>query len=218
MDRPYRELPGASYLRIKFTNRPFFVHDFAHLPQLIGRVEIFRSFDYARFQISSYTIDATLSPMRWSRGPCPGGLQLTFLCDTGDPLPSLVEACNTLVPLSNMENFSICTQSSNRDSESGFNMGDPRWLDVLRQFPAAKSLRLGSMEFVIPVAFALKQVIEEGMTGVLPAIQKLTVSISLSAGPVREAIEQFVTARGLSVFETYASHTWRISGRDSHEG
>ena len=141
-----------------------------------------------------------------------------FLCDTGDPLPSMVEAWNTLLPLSNIENVSICTRPSNRDSESGYNTGDPRWLNVLRQFPAAKSLYLDSMEVVIPVAFALKRVIEEGMTGVLPAMQELTVSRSLSTGPVRETIEQFVTARGLSIFETFLPHRWRINGRDSHEG
>ena len=207
------DVPSMTLLRIKFANRPFFVHDFFHLPRLIGRVEIFRSLDYAGFQISSSSMDVTLRRIRRPRGPCPGTLQLMFLCDIGDPLPSLVEACKTLLPLSNMENFSICTQSSNRDSESGFNTGDPRWLDVLRQFPAAKSLNLGSMDIIIPVAVALKRVIEEGMTGVLPAIQELTVSRSLSAGPVQEAIEQFVTARGLSVSEAYASHKWRISGR-----
>ena len=216
------DVPSISYLRIEFTNRPFFVHDFFHLPQLIGRVETFRSFDYAGLQISPQSMDFTLSPQRWSRGPCPGVLQLKFLCDDGGPLPSLVEACNTsLLPLSNtnIETFGICPYSHHDlGSESGINTGDPRWLDVLRQFSAAKSLYLDSMEFVIPVAFALKQVIEEGMTGVLPAIQELTVSRSLSAGPVREAIEQFVAARGLSVFETSASHTWRISGRDSYEG
>ena len=208
------DVPSISYLRIEFTNRPFFVHDFFHLPQLIGRVETFRSFDYAGLQISPQSMDFTLSPQRWSCGSCPGVLQLKFLCDDGGPLPSLVEACNTsLLPLSNIETFGIRAKYSHYGpgSDSGIDTEDPRWLDVLRQFPAVKSLNLESVNIVIPVAFALRRVIEEGMTGVLPAIQELTVSRSPSIGPVREAIEQFVTARGPFVFEMSTSHTWRIS-------
>lgn len=56
-----------------------------------------------------------------------------------------------------------------------------------------------------PVAFVLKQVTEEEMTDVLPAIQELSVSSSLPAGPVREVIEQFVAARGLPAFEKLAT-------------
>jgi hypothetical protein len=179
-------------------------------------VEKFRSFDFARFDLWHHTMDVTLSPKTWTRGPLPGALQLNFLCDTDGPVPSLVEACNTsLLPLSNVKTFEISTRHLNPDSQSGFNTEDPRWLEVLRQFSAAKSLYLGSMHIVPPIAFALKKAIEEGMTNVLPGIQELTVSGSLSAGPVREAIEQFVTARGLSVLEMSA---WRFSARDTHEG
>jgi hypothetical protein len=192
------DVPSINYLKIVFANRPFFVGDLFHLPQFVGRVEKFRSFDYTRLNLSPYAMDVTLSLQRWTRGSRPGQLELSFLCDTDGPLPSLVEACNTsLLPLSNIENFYIFTRHLNPNSESGFNTEDPQWLELLRQFSAAKSLSLGSMDVVPPVAFALKQVIEEGMTVVLPAIQELSVSRSLSAGPVREAIEQFVAARGL---------------------
>jgi len=74
------------------------------------------------------------------------------------------------------------------------------------------------MHIVPPVAFVLKQVIEEGMTDVLPAIQKLSVSRSLPAGPVREAIEQFVAGRGLPAFEKPAFSEWRFSAQDANDG
>jgi hypothetical protein len=212
------DVPSIDYLKIVFSNRPFFVTDFSHLPQFIGHVEKFRSFDYAGFDLWHHAMDVTL---RWTRGPLAGALQLNFLCDTDGPLPSLVEACNTsLLSLSNIENFDISTRYLNPDSQSGLNtdMEDPQWLEILRQFPAAKSLSLGSKHIAQPVAFALKQVIEEGMTDVLPAIQELSVFRSLSAGPVREAIEQFVAARGLSVVETRGFSKWRLSTRDTHEG
>jgi len=80
---------------------------------------------------------------------------------------------------------------------------DPLWLDVLRKFSAAKTLYLGSTRLVPPVAFRLKQIIEEEMTDVLPALQNLSICrpTSFPSGPIREAIEQFIAARGLPAFE-----------------
>ncbi len=176
------DVPSINYLKIVFTNLPFFVVDFFHLPQFIGRVEKFRTLNHAELELGYHAMDVTLS----LQDSQPGTLQLNFLCDTAGPLPSLM-ACNTsLLPLSNVEYFGISTWYSTRDSQSEFYMEDPLWLDVLRQFSAAKSLFLGSMHIVPPVAFTLKQVTEEGMTDVLPAIQKLSIynSRSLQSGPV----------------------------------
>ena len=215
------DVPSINHLQIEFTNRPIFAGDFFHLPQFIGRVEKFHSFDYANFDLSTHAVDVHLSPQIWVDGSPRQALNLKFLCDFDGPLPSLadlVEVCNSLLPLSNIESFSLFAPDLSLDLRSGFNAEDPRWLEILRQFPAAKNLYLGSMVFVPGVAFGLKQVIEEGMTDVLPAIQKLSLFKSLSAGPVREAIEQFVTARGLSAFETPGSAGWRISARDTNEG
>ncbi|KAI0277116.1 hypothetical protein BGY98DRAFT_652007 [Russula aff. rugulosa BPL654] len=213
------DVPSIKCLRIEFIDsRPFFNY-FFHLPQLIGRVEKFRSLDYARFHLSPRAMEISLSPLRWARGSFPGELQLKSSYSTDGPLPHLMDAFNlSLLPLSNIKNINICAPYSSPDSQSGFYTGDPRWLEILRQFSGAKSLYLESMNLVPPVALALKQVIEEGMTDVLPAIQELTVFEPLSAGPVREAIEQFVTARGLSTFGTPPSSKWRISTRDTDEG
>ena len=196
------DVPSIKNLSIEFTNRPFFIDGFFRLPQLIylsqliGRAEIFRTFHYARFQLMPYAMDVTLTATRST-----GALQLKFLYDTESPLLSLVEAFNaSLLPLSNIETFEICSPYSSRDSQSRSYTEDPRWLVVLRRFSAARKLYLGSMEIAPPIAFALKQVIDEGMTDVLPALQELTVCGSLSPGPVREAIEQFLTARGLPAF------------------
>ena len=205
------DVPSVNYLKITFTDRNLFVHDFFHLSQFIGRVEKFRSFDFAEFDLQHNIANVSLSRQRWTPGSLPGALQLTFLW-TGGPLPSLVGACN-LLPLSNIENFDMSTWRLSESNTSG-----PQWLEVLRRFSAAKSLSLKSKHIVPPVAFALKQVIEEGMTDVLPAMQELSISRSLSAGPVREAIEQFVAARGLSVFETPAFSGWRFSAPNTHEG
>ena len=210
------DVPSVIYLKIVFDDRPFFVVDFFHLPQFIGRVEKFRTLNHAELELGYHAMDVTLS----LQDSQPGTLQLNFLCDTAGPLSSLM-ACNTsLLPLSNIEYFGISTRDSNRDSQSEFYMEDPLWLDVLRQFSAAKSLFLGSMHIVPPVAFTLKQVTEEGMTDVLPAIQKLSIynSRSLQSGPVREAIEQFVAARGLLASENPAILEWGVRERDADDG
>ena len=214
------DAPSISCLKIVFTNQPFFVVDFTHLSQFIGRVKEFRSFGHAWFDLSHDTIRITLIPQRSTPESFSGALQWNFLCDTDRPIPTLVEACNTsLLPLSDIESYSISAAPYiNLDPQSGFNMEDLPWLKVLRQFSAAKSLSV-STHIVPPVAFALKQVMKEEITDVLPAIQELSVSMGLRAGPDREAIERFAAARGLSVFETsnYSSK-WRISARNTHEG
>jgi hypothetical protein len=208
------DVPSISYLEIVFPYRPIYADDSFHIPQFIGRE--FRSLNYAGFHLSPHAIDVTLSSQRRKHG----SLKLNYLCDTDGPLPDLVEACNTsLLPLSNIENFRISAsvRCFNLGSQSGLDTEDPQWLEVLRQFSAAKSLYLASMHIVPAVAYALKQAIGEGMADVLPAIQELTASESLSPGPVREAIEQFATARGLSAFETPTSAGWRISTRCTHD-
>ena len=213
------DVPSINSLRIEFINRPFFAGDFFHLPQFIGRIKNFPPFGFAKFHLSRLFMNVILSPQKWTHGSCPGDFQLMFICDAGGPLAYLVEVFNTslMLPISNIENVDISSTRLNPNSRSEFNTEDSRWLEVLRQISGAKSLFLGSMDLVPPVAFALKRVVEEGMTDALPAIQELTVLKPLSAGPVREAIEQFVTARGLSAFGTPPSSKWRISTRDTRE-
>ena len=98
------------------------------------------------------------------------------------------------------------------------NTEDPLWPEVSRRpFCCKELLSPGSMHIAPPVAFGLKQAIEEEVTDVLPAIRELSVSDdpatllcflrshrhyrqralrrSLTAEPIREAIGRFVTAR-----------------------
>ena len=141
--------------------------------------------DHLIKQISSFdyrTMNATFS-QPWAPGS--GVLELLrVFCNSEGPLLSLVEACDSsLLPDSKVEKLSF-----SRRIHYGWKF--------CADFSAAKSFSLGSIHIVPPVALALKQVIEEGMTDVLlPAIRELSVSGSLSVGPVREAIERFVTAR-----------------------
>jgi hypothetical protein len=122
----------------------------------------------------------------------------------GHPVLDCWSCCVSLaiprwLPVSKVETFHFSTWHPAWHLRSESNTGDPLWLEVLRHFFCCKGLlSLGSMHIVPP---ALKQVIEEEMTDMLPVIRELSVSGSLPAEPVREAIERFVTARGVPAFE-----------------
>src|SRR5258708_31408719 len=187
------DAPSINCLKMRLTGLRFSIVNLLHLPQFIGRVEKVQSFGYADIYLDYRAMDIAISPQAWT--PDSKALLLTVSYHLTWALPSLVEGCkSSLFPVSNIEHFNISAQPPYWE----FN---PLWLELLRQFPAAKSLSLGSEQIVPPVAVALKQVIEEGITDVLPAIHKLSVSEPLPAGPDREAIERFVTARGLTAFE-----------------
>ena len=210
------DVPSINFLEIAPTDRPFSVVDHFHLSQFIGRAENFNSLDYAAIELGYGGINVHVSMQTLTPG-C-GVLKLQVLHSSEGPLPTLVQACNSsLLPLSNTQRLDITTQYPDSHSRPKPDTGDTHWIDIFRLFSAAKSLSLGSMHIVPPVAFALKQVIEEGRSDVLPAIQKLSVSRSLPAGTVREAIEQFIIARGLTALEKPGFSEWRFDAQDAND-
>ena len=210
--------PSINYLGVTLTDRPFSAVILSHLPQFIGRAETFRSIDSAAIALGYCEINVTVSA-RTLPG-CAVLLNVPYFSSEG-PLPTLVQACSSsLLPLSNTQHLELTTLYPNLQLRPEINTGDTPWIDILRLFSATKNLSLMSMCIVPPVAFALKQVIEEGRTDVLPAIQNLSVSPgrSLRAGPVREAIEQFVTARSFKALEEPGFSEWRLNAQDDNDG
>jgi hypothetical protein len=72
-----------------------------------------------------------------------------------------------------------------------------QWLELFHPFTAVKNLYISS-EFAPRVVPALKELIGEGVTEVLPALQTLFLEEPLSSGPVQKTVEQFVAARQLA--------------------
>ena len=73
------DVPSINHIQIEFYNRPFFLSDFFHFPQFIGRLEKFRSFDYARINVSAHsTQDAgpSFSPKMDARSSRSVGFEL----------------------------------------------------------------------------------------------------------------------------------------------
>lgn len=105
--------------------------------------------------------------------------RLKVLYSSDRPLPTLVQACDSsLLPISNVQRLDITTRHPQSRFELRVDAGDTQRIDILHPFSAAKSLSLGSMYTVPPVAFALKQVGHcGGMADVLPTIHTKRVRI-----------------------------------------
>jgi hypothetical protein len=69
-------------------------------------------------------------------------------------------------------------------------------LEIFHAFTFVKNLYV-SKEFVRGLVPALQELVEEGVTDVLPVLETLFLEELQSSGPVRDAIEQFVAARQL---------------------
>jgi len=75
-------------------------------------------------------------------------------------------------------------------------MEDAQWLDLLQSFNTAKALYL-SWDVAPRIAPALRELVGERATEVLPSLQDLFLEELCQSGPVPEAFEKFVAAREL---------------------
>ena len=89
--------------------------------------------------------------------------------------------------------------------ENGFQILRSEWLRLLRPFTAVRDLYLS--EKIVPlIAPALRELVGEGMTEVLPALQCLLLEGLHTSGPVMGAIGSFIAARQLSTHPIVASY------------
>ena len=72
-----------------------------------------------------------------------------------------------------------------------------QWLELLRLFSTVKRLSL-CKAFTPRAVPALPELSGERIMDVLPALQSISLLKGLLSGPVKEAFEQFLTARKLS--------------------
>jgi hypothetical protein len=72
-----------------------------------------------------------------------------------------------------------------------------QWLEVLQPFNAVKNVYL-SEELALHVVPALEELVGDGTTDVLPALRNLFLEGHQLPGPIRKALEKFVTERQLS--------------------
>ena len=72
-----------------------------------------------------------------------------------------------------------------------------QWLEIFEPFTAVKNIYL-TEAFAQHIAHALQELVESGMTEVLPTLQNVFLEGQQPSGPLLEGIGKFVAARQLS--------------------
>ena len=190
------DAPLLHQLIITFFNQPRF--DSPQLTQFMSRTPKFRAHNEALVIFRSYNVSLTLPHTS------DAVLQMSISCNQSDrQLSSLAQVCSSSIPLaliSTIGRLRIENESDWQDDSE-----NSQWLELFRPFTAVKYLSVTS-SFMPHIAPALKELVGESVTEVLPALQTLHLYRPLSPGPARETIEQFVAARQLAGHPLAISH------------
>jgi hypothetical protein len=196
------DAPMLDNLDITFFHQLIF--DTPKLPLFISRTPNLKAHDEACIVISDSGV--RIAPVRpFVRG---FRVDLEISCRQSDwQLSSLAQVCRSSFPhtfISSLENLYIREDGYPRprwqdDTENA------QWLELLHPFTAVKNLYL-SKEFTPRIAPVLQELVGERVVGILPALQGLFFEEVNPAGPVQEAIGQFVAARQLSSHPISVSH------------
>jgi hypothetical protein len=169
------------------------VFDSPQLIQFISRTPKFKTNNEVHVEFSCFDVMVTLPH------PFHGAFELGI--SSSQPtrqLSSVARVCSSSffrTYISTVEHLYIRSNSCRPDWQDVIE--NRQWLKLFHPFMAVKDLYLSS-EFTPRVAPALKELIGERVTEVLPALRALFLEVPLSSGPVRETIEQFVAARQLA--------------------
>jgi len=107
---------------------------------------------------------------------------------------SFAQFCSSaLPPLPTLERLEIRKGGEHWQDSTA----NTEWLELLRPFTSVKNLVL-SREAAGYLAPALQGLTVESVTGILPALETLSLKVSAQSGPIQEAIAQFVATRQLS--------------------
>jgi hypothetical protein len=180
------------------------ISDTPQLIQFIDRTPKFKKHDAARMVITEWRIWVTFLQT------VDGRLESGISCEVPDwRLSSVAQACISSLPLClipAVEHLYIQNRPRSKRFWDGISRGaweddaessQSQWLDIFQPFTAVKCLYI-SRAFVKHIASALQKLVGERATEVLPALQTLLFEESLSSGPVKKAIEQFISARRLA--------------------
>ena len=188
------DAPLLDRLHITFYNQDIF--DTSQSTQFISRTPKFKGHDEARVVFSYWGGSVTLSRTQTSDGR----LHLTMLGSPSDrQLSSLAQVCSSSFPQAPFPVVEHLYILDNRYLRPYWpdEIETDQWLRLLHPFSAVKGLHI-SRELTPRIAPALKVLVGERATEVLPALQTLFLEETLQSGPVQETIGQFVAARQLA--------------------
>jgi hypothetical protein len=189
------EVPILSRSYFRFFNQ--LVFDTPLLRQFIRRTETFVTIHTARVYFSSLAVGVTLSGRKAMANDDREGLELEISCRPLDwQLSALHQVLNSLFSsLPTLESLKIAV--SREDWQDKIEV--TQWREFLHPFASVKNMTLQSKDSVRLVAPALQELARERATEVLPALQNLFLRTYgwRPSGPVKQAIEQFITTRQL---------------------
>jgi hypothetical protein len=199
------DTPPLKEFSVTFFNQ--LVFDTPLLRHFVDRTEIFKTFLCAHINFHN---DLVL--IRRSRAVGTAGHKNTFkfeiICKPSDwQLSSLSQICGSNIPpLSTLQHLEI-HETRERWEED---VERTQWLDLLHLFPYVKHLVLNDRLAGL-VAPALQGLTGERVTGMLPALQYISLKGSKPSELTRKAIAQFVAARQLSGHHITVEHgMWNV--------
>ena len=187
------ETPMLNESHFCFFNQPVF--DTPLLGHFIRRTEAFRTFHRARLEFFSWAVAATL----WGRDEMANNdreaLRLQISCEPLDwQLSAIAQVLKSFLSfLPTLESFEIAVSREDWQEE----IEVIQWREFLDPFTFVKELILIRKDSVRLVATALQELARERVGEVLPDLQTLILWTYgwRPPGPVKEAIEQFITTR-----------------------
>jgi hypothetical protein len=162
------------------------------LTRLISRTPNFKAPNKARVVFSEWGVLVKL----WSPWTLNGTFYLGNLCSQSAlHISPLARVCSSsfqpLIPAVERLHLRSNPTLRRQDETEG-----SQWLELLRPFTSVKRLYI-SRQLIPHIVPALQEIVGEGLTEVLPALETLSLEEPLPSGPVRNTIEQFVAARRL---------------------
>ena len=186
------DTPLLDKLNITFSHQ--LIYDTPQFTQFINRTPKFKAHDEVQITFSGLQVRVNILPRISDRT-----LILAISCRQSDwQLSSLAQVCSSSFPrafIPAVEHLYIADEYPKllwqEDMESN------QFLELFHPFTGVKYLYL-SQEFGPRIAPALQELVEEGVTEVLPALQTIFLQEPLPSGPVQEIIGQYVAARQLA--------------------
>ena len=188
------ETPILNRSYFSFFNR--LVFDTPLLGHFIRRTEIFMTIQTAQVEFYSQDVRVVLLGQEMDNhdGASPEPLELRVSCKPLDwQLSAVAQVLNSL--LSSLPALETLEIEVDRGDWPG-NIEVTQWLELLHPFTPVKKMTLVREISARLVAPALQELARERPTEVLPTLQELSLSTEPS-GPVKEAIEQFISTRRL---------------------
>jgi hypothetical protein len=185
--------PRLGEMDVTFFNQIDF--DWPRIAQFINCTPNLRARDEAHVQLDNSTASVTLRYRTSEVGV--GNLRIHISCGEPDwQLSSIEQACNSLLPLSMVEDLYIDHEYSQLVWKNDA-VENTLWLGLFLPFTAVKNVYL-CKEFAPGIAVALQELVGGRIMEVLPSLQNIFVEGLEPSGPFQKNIGQFVAARQLS--------------------